>query len=182
MNADIVLQSRLDPESLGKLLALDNASLNELVADAILKFQPDSVFVSNGSPEDLHHVRIQAIRRSEEKPLILPGHTIHYDGYQDQGRDPANTRFLVSDAASLGPALNCVERKEGISEINKVMNGIMRGRQMIVSFYSLGPLGTEFAMPCVQITDSFYVIHSEDLLYRQGYELFKTERSREELD
>ena len=91
MTMDRVLKSRLDAESLKKLAALKNASLDELIADAILKFEPDSVFVSTGSPEDLHYVRTQAIRHGEEKPLILPGHTIHYDGYEDQGRDPANT-------------------------------------------------------------------------------------------
>jgi len=177
---DTILESRLDAENLKKLAALNNDSLNKLVADAVLRFQPDSVFVATGSPEDLHYVRTQALKRGEEKSLILQGHTIHYDGYEDQGRDPVNTKFLVSGGASLGPSLNCIERQEGINEIQQIMNGIMRGKEMIVSFYSLGPLGTEFAIPCVQITDSFYVAHSEDILYRQGYELFKNERSKEE--
>ncbi len=179
MDLDRILESRLGPESLRKLAALDNPPLKEVIAEAILKFQPSSVFVSDGSPEDLHRVRVQAVRNGEETPLILRGHTIHYDGYQDQGRDPVNTKFLVSGGVSLGPSLNCMERKEGIAEIDQVMNGIMRGRQMIVSFYSLGPLGTEFAIPCVQITDSYYVTHSEDILYRQGYELFKNKESKE---
>jgi phosphoenolpyruvate carboxykinase (GTP) len=175
-----VLKRRLDRDNLKRLSALDNPPLDELIADAILRFQPDSVFVSTGSPEDLHYVRVQAIRESEEIPLITPGHTIHYDGYEDQGRDPVNTRFLVSGRTPLGPALNCVDREDGLYEIDQIMNRIMRGRQMIVSFYSLGPLGTEFAIPCVQVTDSFYVAHSEDILYRQGYELFKSERGKEE--
>lgn len=180
MSVDRILESRLGPDSLRKLLALDNPPLNEVIADAILQFQPSSVFVSSGSPEDLHRVRVQAIRHGEEKPLILRGHTVHYDGYEDQGRDPANTKFLVSSEDSLGPALNWVNREEGIAEIDQVMNGIMRGKQMVVSFYSLGPLDTEFAIPCVQITDSYYVTHSEDILYRQGSELFKTEASKEQ--
>ena len=180
MSVDSILESRLGPDSLRKLLAIDNAPLNAVIADAILQFQPSSVFVSNGSPEDLHRVRVQAMRLGEEKPLILRGHTVHYDGYEDQGRDPANTKFLVSGEDSLGPALNWVSREEGIAEIDQVMNGIMRGKQMVVSFYSLGPLGTEFAIPCVQITDSYYVAHSEDILYRQGSELFKTEASKEQ--
>lgn len=177
MSSDKILQSRLNAVSLKKVKTLNNRFLEELISNAILKFQPDSVFVSTGSPEDAHYIRTQAIRRGEEKPLILPGHTIHYDGYHDQGRDPKNTRFLVSDVSSLGPALNAVEREQGLKEINGVMDRIMRGREMVVSFYTLGPLGTEFAIPCVQITDSFYVAHSEDILYRQGYELFKDDGS-----
>ncbi len=180
MSADNILESRLGAESLKKLMALNNASLNQVIADSILQFQPDSVFVSTGSPEDLHRVRVQAIRHEEEKPLILRGHTIHSDGYKDQGRDPANTKFLVHDTASLSPGLNSVERREGIKEIDQVMNGIMRGKQMVVSFYVLGPIGTEFAIPCVQVTDSYYVVHSEDILYRHGYELFKSEKAEKE--
>ncbi len=177
---DRILESRVGPESLKKLLALDNAPLNEVIADAILQFQPSSVFVSDASAEDLHRVRVQSVRQGEEKPLILRGHTIHYDGYEDQGRDPVNTKFLTHDVTSLGPGLNCVERREGIAEIGQVMNGIMRGKQMVVSFYALGPLGTDFAIPCVQITDSYYVTHSEDILYRSGYELFKSDASKEQ--
>jgi phosphoenolpyruvate carboxykinase (GTP) len=55
----------------------------------------------------------------------------------------------------------------------------MRGKQMIVSFYALGPLGTDFSIPCVQITDSYYVVHSEDILYRNGYSVFKTDVAKD---
>lgn len=180
MSVDRILESKLGPGSLGKLLALNNTPLNEIIADAIIKFQPDSVFVSTGSPEDLDRVRDQAIRLGEEKRLVLQGHTIHYDGYEDQGRDPVNTKFLVSGGTSLGSALNSIDRQEGLDEIDRIMNGIMHGKEMVVSFYSLGPLGTEFAIPCLQITDSYYVAHSEDILYRSGYELFKDQTGKEE--
>jgi phosphoenolpyruvate carboxykinase (GTP) len=180
MTTDEILKSRLDEGSLKKLDALNNASVNERVANAISKFKPDSVFVSTGSPEDLQHVREQAIARGEEKALNMPGHTLHYDGYEDQGRDPINTKFLVSGGTSLGPALNATDRQEGLKEIEQIMDGIMRGKEMIVSFYSLGPLGTEFAIPCLQITDSYYVAHSEDILYRSGYELFKGKKNKDD--
>ncbi len=179
MNQDNILQSRLSTQNMQKLRALGNDALNELIADAVLKFQPNSVFVSTGSAEDAHYVRTQAIRHGEEIPLIMPGHTVHYDGYEDQGRDPGNTRFLVSGETSQGSVLNCIEREEGLHDIAQIMNGIMHGREMIVSFYSLGPLATEFAIPCVQLTDSFYVAHSEDILYRSAYELFKSPSAKE---
>jgi phosphoenolpyruvate carboxykinase (GTP) len=40
---------------------------------------------------------------------------------------------------------------------------------MILRFLSLGPAGSVFSVPCVQITDSWYVGHNEDLLYRMAY-------------
>lgn len=180
MNYEMILESRLGRDSLKKVMELKNPALNALISTAILRFQPKSVYVSTGSEEDFHYIRTQAIRNAEEKPLLIPGHTIHYDGYQDQGRDPLHTHFCVKDRSSLGSGISAIDRDEGIAEINEIMDGIMRDKEMIVSFYSLGPVGTDFALPCVQITDSFYVAHSEDLLYRQGYELFKEQRSKEE--
>jgi len=49
----------------------------------------------------------------------------------------------------------------------------MAGKQMLVRFFCLGPVDSEFAILCVQLTDSAYVAHSEDILYRQGYEAFR---------
>jgi len=179
MTVNRILKSRLCDECIQKLRLLNNPKVNEIVADAILKFQPDSVFVSNGSPEDLHKVRTHAVRLGEEKPLLLQGHTVHYDGFDDQGRDPVNTRFLVPKGMTLGPNLNWMDSEEGTNEIGEIMDGIMRGKQMVVSFYSLGPLNSDFAIPCIQITDSYYVAHSEDILYRNGYHLFKEESSKD---
>ncbi|MBF0508353.1 MAG: phosphoenolpyruvate carboxykinase (GTP) [Deltaproteobacteria bacterium] len=178
MDYSKVLESRLNQDNLVKLRELENPYLDELIATAILKFQPRSVFISTGSPEDLHYSRVQALINGEEKQLTIPGHTIHYDGAEDQGRDPANTKFCVSDPDSLGSGVAAIERTAGLKEVDLIMDRIMNGREMIVSFYSLGPLNTEFAIPCVQITDSFYVAHSEDILYRQGYELFRSQKGR----
>jgi phosphoenolpyruvate carboxykinase (GTP) len=172
MRWQATLQSRLSDANLKKLTDLNNPSLNELIARSIMTYQPKSVFISTGSTEDRHYIRTQALRHGEEKPLLNPGHTVHYDGYFDQGRDPSNTKFCVKEGTSLGPGILCVERDEGMAEISEIMDGIMHGKEMIVSFYSLGPVGTEFEIPCVQVTDSYYVAHSEDILYRNGYQAF----------
>ena len=42
------------------------------------------------------------------------------------------------------------------------------------------PAGGPFAIGCAQFTDSFYVAHSEDILYRRGYEHFKTLKNKDE--
>jgi len=49
----------------------------------------------------------------------------------------------------------------------------MQGKTMIIRFFCLGPTNSEFSISALQITDSFYVAHSEDILYRPGYEQFK---------
>ena len=48
----------------------------------------------------------------------------------------------------------------------------MIGKTMIVRFIALGPADSVFTILGLQCTDSWYVAHSESLLYRSGYEQF----------
>ena len=60
-----------------------------------------------------------------------------------------------------------------MQELNEIMSGIMKGRELLVVFFTLGPQNSPFTIPAVQLTDSSYVVHSETILYRKGYEEFK---------
>ena len=168
-----VLKASLDEEDLAKLQALDNAKLHAFVADAIELCKPAKVFVVDDSAEDIAKVRRMAIDGKEEIPLATEGHTYHFDGYQDQGRDPANTKYLLDEGVDLGSRLNSAARDQGLAEVRGILSGIMAGRTMLVRFFCLGPVSSVFSIPAVQITDSAYVGHSEDMLYRAGYEQFK---------
>jgi phosphoenolpyruvate carboxykinase (GTP) len=167
------LASMLDSENYKKLTALDNPKLYEYVADAIELCEPDSVWISTDSPEDIEYSRQMAIKTGEESKLKIEGHTIHFDGYEDQGRDREVTRYLVPKNESLSKALNQIERQQGLDEVRSLMKGIMKGRILIVRFLTLGPNNSDFSIPCVECTDSFYVSHALNLLYRLGYEEFK---------
>ena len=168
-----LLRGKLDAESLRKLQALDNDALHAFVADAVELCRPDSVMVCDDSPADIEWVRRRAVELREEATLATPGHTVHFDGMKDQGRDKEVTRYLVPADAPLSKNLNQIEREEGLAEVRELLAGCMKGRQMLVRFFCLGPTGSPFSISCAQITDSAYVGHSEDLLYRSGYEQFK---------
>lgn len=156
-----------------KLEALDNPKVLEVLRDSVALMKPEKVVVFDDSPEDIAKVRQMAIENGEEKPLAMEGHTIHYDGYFDQGRDKANTATLLPAGQKLSRGLNVKERESALGEIWELMNGIMEGKTMIVRFFCLGPLNSRFSISAMQITDSYYVGHSEDILYRPGYEQFK---------
>jgi len=167
------LKEKLTAENYGKLIALNNSRLNEFVADAIELCSPQSVFVCTDSPEDLQDTRKRAVETGEEKPLKIEGHTVHFDGMSDQGRDRAVTKYLVPKTETLGKAFNQIEREEGLTEIRGLLKDSMKDRTMIVRFMTLGPNNSQFSIPCVECTDSYYVSHSLNLLYRPGYEEFK---------
>ena len=168
-----IVESKCNPASLAKLKAVPNEKLWAFIADAIELCQPDSVVVFDDSDVDRATVRQRAVELGEENPLAMAGHTYHFDGPTDPARAKDVTRYLVPTTDSLSKTLNQIEREEGLAEIRGFLAGTMKGREMIVRFFCLGPVGSVFAIPCVQITDSYYVSHSEDLLYRGGFEQFK---------
>jgi phosphoenolpyruvate carboxykinase (GTP) len=173
MDPAAILQQKLTGEHFKRVQAIQSPAFHRFLARFIQHLNPDSVFVATDDPEDLEQVRKTAVSSGEERGLRTPGHTLHFDGYRDQARDKENTRILLPAGESLGSTINTMDRERGIGEILDIMKDIMRGHLLLVRFFCLGPLGSEFSLPCVQLTDSPYVAHSEDLLYRQGYEQFR---------
>jgi len=168
-----MMKPKMDEASLARLEALANARLDAFVADAVTLCDPDTVVVCDDSAEMLAWTRRRAVETGEETPLAIPGHTVHFDGIHDQGRDRKATRYLVPEGETLAETLNQIGRDEGLREVRGLLAGAMRGRTMVVRFLTLGPVNSPFSLPCVECTDSFYVSHSLDLLYRQGYEEFR---------
>lgn len=172
-NYEATLQALLGREDYDRLMAIPVPRVHRFVADAIDLCRPAAVVVADDSPEMRELTRQKAIEMREEIPLAIPGHTVHFDGPEDQGRDREVTKYLVPADQSLSKALNQIEREEGLAEVRGLLAGSMQGRTMIVRFLSLGPTGSVFSIPCVECTDSWYVSHALNLLYRPGYEQFK---------
>lgn len=177
-----ILKEKLTAENLDKLLALGNDEVNDFVTYAIQLCEPDDVWVGNDSDEDVAHCRQLALDNKEELPLGTKGHTVHFDGYYDQARKKEVTKYLVPADVTLDKKLNQVEREVGLKEIEDLQRGSYKGRTMLVRFFCLGPTNSIFAIPCLQITDSAYVCHSEDLLYRRGYEEFRRQSGKADFE
>jgi len=172
-NVNEFLKEKLTTENYTRLMALNNPKMHEFVADAIELTGAASVTVLTGSEDDRTYIRELAIKNGEEIPLNVAGHTCHFDSYYDQGRDKAGTQYLLPAGSDLGASLNSIDKQTGVEEVRSFLKDSMAGREMLVCFYCLGPLDSDFSIPCVQITDSPYVAHSESILYRPGYKQFK---------
>jgi len=166
-------QQLIDQTNLDKLLALKNQHVLDIVARYAALCQPARITVITDSPEDAAYVRAKSLENGEETALALPGHTYHFDGTADQGRDKAVTRVLVPAGFRMSKAINSIEREEGLKEITEKLARIMAGKEMFVAFFTLGPANSRFAIGALQLTDSAYVVHAESILYRPGYEEFK---------
>jgi phosphoenolpyruvate carboxykinase (GTP) len=163
----------LSPENLRKLEELENPAVLEITEKYLTLLKPQKVTVITDEPEDIRYVRELALRNGEEDRLAMEGHTIHYDGYHDQARDKQNTRVLITPCMKMSRVINTIAREQGLEEVLAIMDGVMAGKEVLVRFFCLGPLNSRFSIPALQLTDSAYVAHSEDILYRTGYEQFR---------
>lgn len=161
------------PEQLERIEALRNPKITEFVKKYAELMEPESIFICTDSQEDYEYIRRRALSEGEEQQLKEhERHTVHFDNYYDQARDKERTAILTENGEKI-PFIRTKDRKEGLEEIHEIMRGIMKGREMIVAFFSLGPKNSPFSILGIQITDSPYVAHSEHMLYRTAYEEFR---------
>ncbi len=166
------LTSLMDEANCDKLTYCSPAVI-EPIYNGATRMSPASIFINTGSDEDMGYIRRQALERGEEFSLTEKNHTCHFDGPGDQGRDTANTKYLAYADTEISSLQNKAEHRAGVIEARTIITDIMRNKEMIVSFISRGPIGSPVADPTLQITDSYYVIHSEYILYRMtGPETF----------
>jgi len=173
---DDILRRHLSDRCYEALMAVRIPKVHKFVAEAIVLCEPREVFVRTDDDRDHAHTRQLALDDGSEKELALRGHTVHFDGPNDQARDKDNTRYLVPEGVDLGTRINSVDKTAGLAEVKGFLKGAMAasGGTMLVCFHCLGPTNSVFSIPVMQITDSSYVAHSLSLLYRPGYEYFKT--------
>ncbi len=163
----------LDANNIAKLETLKNPKVMKVVEEYVALCKPAKVTVLTDSPQDYDYIRLLALKNNEEKALNMKGHTIHFDGSKDLARDTKNTRIMLPKGKTISKHINTIDKEEGLKEVLGLLEEIMKGKEMIVSFFCLGPNKSEFSIPALQLTDSAYVIHSEQMLYRPGYEDFK---------
>lgn len=168
-----IVKSVMDDIQRKKILDLGNQKVNNVIEQYYTHLKPAKITVITDSEDDIEYIRRLSLEKGEELDLTMKGHTIHFDGELDQGRDKKNTCVLVEKGDEISPRLNTIDRSFGLDEICNELDGLMKGKEMLVRFFCLGPTDSKFSKLALQITDSSYVAHSEDLLYRKGYEQFK---------
>ncbi|MHC4775593.1 MAG: phosphoenolpyruvate carboxykinase domain-containing protein, partial [Planctomycetota bacterium] len=167
-----IFQDKLNPEHLARLEKIKNEEALLKIANAIALCQPKDVFITTGSPQDMAKVRQMSIDKGEEAPLAMKDHTIHFDLPEEQGRIVDRTFYIVNEGEKTSVLAKKMIRDEALAYVKENMTGIMKGKTMMVGFFSRGPAGAKLALPALEISSSTYVMHSGDLLYRHVYNDF----------
>lgn len=170
-----VFKDTIDAENLNKLSRIQNPEVLKKIANAIALCQPDSVFIDTGSEKDRQFIRELSLKKGEESALPMPGHTIHFDLKEEQGRIIDRTFYIYNQGEEVSSLAKKMDRAEVLADIREKMTGIMNGKTMLVGFFLRGPVGAPASNPALEISSSTYVMHSADILYRNVYADFDKE-------
>jgi phosphoenolpyruvate carboxykinase (GTP) len=173
-----LFEQRLDQEHLARLAKITNEEALLKIANSIAMCEPQQVFVHTGSDADRETVRRMSLEKGEEAALAIPGHTIHFDLPEDQGRMVDQTFYIVNEGEPVSSLAKKELRTQSLAYVREHMRGIMQGKTMFVGFYSRGPVGAKASIPAIEISSSTYVLHSAELLYRNCYADFDAEVAR----
>ncbi|MBU1169267.1 MAG: phosphoenolpyruvate carboxykinase (GTP) [Proteobacteria bacterium] len=173
-----LFEKKMDRENLAKIKKIRTADALLKIANAASMCDPDSIFVNTGSDEDKQFIRKGALNEGEESVLAMGNHTIHFDLKEEQGRITDRTFYMAEPDEDISSLANRMDRIEAFNDVKSKMTGIMKGKTMLVGFYSRGPVGAVATNPAIEITSSFYVTHSAEMLYRNCFAQFDGEVER----
>lgn len=173
-----LFEEKLDAEHLKRLKRIEHPEVKQKIANAIAMCRPERVFINTGTESDRQFIRDLALETGEESKLPMPGHTIHFDLKEEQGRIIDRTFYIANPEDLVSSLANNIDRKEALKDIRDKMTGIMGGMTMIVGFYLRGPVGAPVSNPALEITSSAYVSHSAEILYRSAFDHFDEQVER----
>ncbi len=172
------VESKCDDANKAKFATIQNQDAILKIANAAAMMQPDAIWFNGTSEEDQQFVRDGAKKTGEEFELALPGHTCHYDLPEEQGRLMSQTFYIVDEDENISTLAQKQPRTEAHQYIADTMTGIMQGKTMLVALWNRGPIGAAPSIPAIMLTDSFYVVHSGNILYTNVFDHFDAEADR----
>ena len=126
---------------------------NRAVLDWIDKMaamtQPDQIVWIDGSEAQLEDLRAQAVATGEIEKLNqekLPGCYLHRTAVNDVARVEDRTFICCEKKEDAGPTNNWMDPKEMYAKLEGLYAGAMKGRTMYVIPYSMGVVGSPFAI------------------------------------
>ncbi|MCK5581615.1 MAG: phosphoenolpyruvate carboxykinase (GTP) [Candidatus Omnitrophica bacterium] len=161
-----LIRSKCDEANQAKIKEVANEELLAKIANRIELCNPKDVWIHTGSAEDCAYVKKMAIEVGEEQPLAMEGHTIHFDPPTEQGRVVKQTYAIADEGEYVSSLANAMPRAEADDLIAESMENIMDGKTMIVGFYIRGPIGAPTSYASLTISDTWYLAHQQDNLYR----------------
>ncbi|KAI3652058.1 hypothetical protein MP228_003361 [Amoeboaphelidium protococcarum] len=151
--------------------AVKNRKLKEWILQNAKMMQPKSIKVCDGSQSENSENLKQLVDKGVLIPLSQqkrPNSFLCRTHPQDVARSEGATFICSQNKSDAGPTNNWRDPQEMKQHLFSLFNGSMKGRDMYVIPFSMGPLGSPYSIHGVQLTDSPYVVASMQVMTRMG--------------
>jgi phosphoenolpyruvate carboxykinase (GTP) len=139
--------------------------------------KPDKIYWVQGTEEEMRHLIEIGINQEKtgDNPTfrelnqeVFANSYYHRSHPTDVARTEHLTFVCTPKKEEAGPNNNWMEPKEAKQMVSKLFAGCMEGRTLYVIPYMMGNPESPYAKPCIQITDSIYVVVSMYIMTRAG--------------
>ncbi|MCZ6770898.1 MAG: phosphoenolpyruvate carboxykinase (GTP) [Proteobacteria bacterium] len=148
-----------------------NAELAAWVKDVAALTKPDRIHWCDGSDEENESLVEMMLKNGDLirlNPRSHPNCYLHRSDPNDVARVEHLTFVCTPERDEAGPNNNWMTPEEGHATVEPLFEACMRGRTMYVVPYLMGPYGSPYARPGVEITDSPYVVLNMRIMARIG--------------
>ncbi|HAZ07572.1 MAG TPA: phosphoenolpyruvate carboxykinase (GTP) [Elusimicrobia bacterium] len=148
-----------------------HAGLKAWVDEMAALCQPDGVIWVDGSEAEKKVLENRAVARGFLIPLDqerYPGCFYSRSNPNDVARTEHLTYICAQSPEDAGPTNNWMSPEDGYAKAATIFQGSMKGRNMYVVAFSMGPVGSPFSKIGVELTDSVYVVLNMRIMTRVG--------------
>ncbi|MEZ5454701.1 MAG: phosphoenolpyruvate carboxykinase (GTP) [Lysobacteraceae bacterium] len=147
------------------------AALNQWVEEVARLTQADTIHWCDGSAAEYDELVSRMLASGELHALNAATHPncyLHRSHPSDVARVEHLTFVCTSDRGDAGPNNHWMSPADAHAKMDALFDGCMKGRNLYVVPYCMGPLDSPLSRCGVEITDSAYVVANMRIMTRMG--------------